>query len=337
MKSKCLALVSGGLDSLLILYIAKLELNLDVTAFHLNHPFKPEKVIDLIQRHCEKLDIPLIIDQPEDDYLDLIIQPQHGRGKNMNPCRDCRIYTLKRAAKVMEQIGASCLITGEVIGQRPMTQMRHYMNYIEKHAQLRASIFRPLSGKLFSPLQMELDGAYSRDQLYDFSGRGRKQQKELAEKFHITDYPQPAGGCLLTDQGFSRRVEDLINHEMLSFPNINLVRTGRHFRLSENAKVIVGRNERENNTLLEVASSDDFILDFVETPAPLALLQAPELTDELISLSAAIMLSYTRKAEDQNRLHVLRIFSDRSELIRDLDIPVSLTASSSLRQHYQIQ
>ena len=171
----------------------------------------------------------------------------------------------------MQQDGASFIITGEVLGQRPMSQFKRQMDIIEKEAELEGLVVRPLSAKLLPPTIPEKMGWVNRERLLDIAGRSRKRQIGIIKDFGVNDYPCSAGGCLLTDPGFARRVKDLITYESFDIENVELLKTGRHFRLSAAAKLVVGRNENENNVLLHSAKEIDYLFRPVDINGPIAL------------------------------------------------------------------
>jgi tRNA-specific 2-thiouridylase len=201
------------------------------------------------------------------DYIEMVKAPKHGRGRNMNPCVDCRIMMLGRSREFLERHGAGFLITGEVLNQRPMSQTFYRFNEIDRELGLKGRVLRPLSAKLLPPTIPELEGVVDRSRLLDISGRSRLRQYALAKQYGIDKIPQPSGGCLLTDPGYSDRLRDLwANDPDGGARDINLLRVGRHFRVSKECKIIVGRNENENKMLETFAAPDDVLVrvrDFV--------------------------------------------------------------------------
>jgi len=226
--------------------------------------------------------------------LDVVKHPKHGYGSNMNPCIDCRIFMLKKAKAYMESAGASFIITGEVLGQRPMSQRRDSMRLIEKEAGLEGFILRPLSAKLLPASIPEKEGWVDREKLLNMQGRSRKPQIRLADHFDIRDYPCPAGGCLLTDPGFAQRMKDLMDHNPnFSLNDVHLLKVGRHFRLSPKTKVIVGRNEEENRKIQTFSQEKDILLKVSKFPGPLSLLRG-KLDDGDIRRAAGITAYYSK-------------------------------------------
>jgi tRNA U34 2-thiouridine synthase MnmA/TrmU len=233
------------------------------------------------------------------DFIDMVKNPEHGYGKNLNPCIDCKIMMLSRARDHMDQTGADFIITGEVVGQRPMSQMKPTLKQIEKKAGLIGKIVRPLCGKILESTIPEQQGLIKRDWLLGINGRSRTGQMKLAEKFGLTDYASPAGGCLLTDPNYSRRLQDLFDNQVEYDQNdIYLLRHGRQFRLSPNAKLVVGRDEKDNDNIEELVRPDDHVFEVMDIGSPIGLLRGkPEKSD--IELAAAITARYSdAKRED---------------------------------------
>ena len=256
-KVKALALFSGGLDSILAV---KLILNqgVDVVAVHFVSAFNSCAKDDVgIAEAAEHLGVPLRVVELGDDYLNMIREPKHGYGKNMNPCVDCRIFILKKAKKIAEEIGADFVFTGEVLDERPMSQHYGALKLVEEESGLKGKILRPLSAKLLPETVMEKKGLVDREKLLGIRGRSRKPQLRLAEEFNIKSYPSPAGGCLLTCREYANKLRDLFKHKKhCSMADAALLSVGRHCRLGE-SKIIVGRNEAENNVLVAKKPESD--------------------------------------------------------------------------------
>ncbi len=234
-----------------------------------NHSAGLDKLGSVVQRYLGQ---PLRRLEIDDDFLELIRLPCHGFGSNMNPCVDCKILMFQKAKSFMQQHDAAFMVTGEVVGQRPMSQRRHTLRLIEDKAEVGGLVVRPLSAKILPETIPEQRGWIDRTQLFDFNGRSRKPQFALAQSLGITDYAQPAGGCLLTDPLFSNRLKELMAHQELTLANVALLRVGRHFRLSPTTKLIVGRDKEENSELEHLAQDDDLLFFPHETVAgPTAL------------------------------------------------------------------
>jgi tRNA-specific 2-thiouridylase len=255
-------------------------------------------------RHvAEPLDIPWKTVAFTEEIFQAIKEPRHGYGSGMNPCLDCRILMFSRARERMEEIGAAFVFTGEVLGQRPMSQHRQAMRIIDRESGLDGRVLRPLSARLLEPTVPEREGLVDREKLLAIQGRSRKPQMTLAEKYGIADYPCPAGGCLLTDPGFARRMRDLVRFcPDFDLNDVNLLKVGRHFRLSPGAKVVVGRNEDENRRLQVLARGADFRFEVEGCGSPVTLLQGGA-GERDIHLAAAITARYSDAEGDGVLVH----------------------------------
>jgi tRNA U34 2-thiouridine synthase MnmA/TrmU len=227
-----------------------------------------------------------------EEFMPVVADPKHGHGSGMNPCLDCRILMFKKAKAFMEKIGASFIVTGEVLGQRPMSQRKEAMRLIDREAGLEGYVLRPLSAALLEPTVPEKEGWVDRESLLAVSGRSRRPQMELAEEMGLRDYPCPAGGCLLTDPIFAERVRDLLRHVgELRLEDVKLLKLGRHFRLSPTAKLAVGRDQKENHQLGNELKDGDYALEISGQPGPLTLVRG-EVSEEDLSVAAAITSRY---------------------------------------------
>jgi tRNA U34 2-thiouridine synthase MnmA/TrmU len=228
------------------------------------------------------------------EYLEVVRNPAHGYGKAINPCIDCRIFLLRKAKEYMTEAGADFVITGEVLGQRPMSQRRHTLQLIEKESGLEGLLLRPLSAKHFNPTIPEKEGWVNRDNLLAIQGRSRKEQMELAEELDVTNYPCPAGGCMLTEISFAPKVRDLFEHsDQLNMRDFRLLKLGRHFRLGNRTKLLVGRNEMENETLTAHMQPGEAAIRWIEGGSPLGVVMG-EVTPEMVETAGKIILRYTR-------------------------------------------
>jgi len=247
MKRRCIVLFSGGLDSMLAVRILQ-EQGIDVEAVNFKTAFTCCQ--DQAGQAAHRLGIKLTVVSTDDDYLELVRRPQWGYGKGANPCVDCRIYMFERALKYMQQTGADFLASGEVVGQRPMSQKRRDLDVIAYHGGCEDLLLRPLSAKRLPPTRPEREGWVDREKLYGIVGRGRKQLIELAKQFGVEEIPSPSTGCALTEKRFSQKVFDLIQlDEHAGRWDFELLKTGRHFRIDERTKLVVGRNAEDNMTL----------------------------------------------------------------------------------------
>jgi len=237
--------------------------------------------------------VPLKVMNITMEYMKVVEKPRHGRGRNMNPCIDCRIFTFIKARDFMKEIGASFIITGEVLGQRPMSQRRQAIELIEKESGLEGLIVRPLSAKLFEPTMPEQKGVVNRGKLLNIQGRMRTEQISLAKEMGINDYPCPAGGCLLTDKGFSDRLKDLFKYKPdYDLSDLHILKVGRQFRIKDSAKLIVGRDEKENEKLLNFLQPGDYVLDVVDIPSPIAVIKG-NINSEELDMASSILVRYS--------------------------------------------
>jgi tRNA U34 2-thiouridine synthase MnmA/TrmU len=293
-KAKAIALLSGGLDSTLAVKLM-LEQGVEVEALNFATPFcqcnrhgRCEAV-----RVAKQFGIPCKTVGVTDAFFDLIRHPKHGYGSGMNPCLDCRILMFTKARQRMAESGADFVFTGEVLGERPMSQRRDAMQIIARESGLNGRLLRPLCAKLFPPTMPEQEEWVDREKLLAIKGRSRKPQIVLAKEHGINDYPCPAGGCLLTDPGFARRMRDLVQHSPdFGLNDVNLLKVGRHFRLSPHTKAVVGRNEDENQRIVVLARFDDLLLEVAGWPSPVTLLRG-EVGAAEIPLAAAITVRYS--------------------------------------------
>jgi len=298
MKRKALALLSGGLDSTLAVKVI-LEQGIEVEALNFTSPFcsctgrnagcKSEAV-----RVAEEFNIPIKVMNKGMEYLEIVRNPRHGYGKGMNPCIDCRIFLMRKAKEYMAESGADFVITGEVLGQRPMSQRRHTLDIIERESGLAGLLLRPLSAKHFEPTIPELEGWVDRKSLLAIQGRSRKEQMQLAAELDVKNYPCPAGGCLLTELSFVSKVRDVFDHsDQLNLRDFRLLRLGRHFRVTPRTKLIVGRDEAENNLLEKHVQAGEATVLWLEGGGPLGLLIG-EIDDASLETAAKIVLRYTK-------------------------------------------
>ena len=293
-KVKALGLCSGGLDSILAALVLR-EQGIDVIWVAFETPFfTAEKA----RKASVNNDIPVIVKNITDRYVPMLKHPKCGYGKNMNPCMDCHALMFQIAGEMMAETGAVFLFSGEVRGQRPMSQNKNSLRYVEKNSGFDGYILRPLSAKVLPETPMEKQGLVDRERLYGFSGRSRIPQMELAKKLGVTEYPAPAGGCLLTDVGYAKRLRDLFDHQAKIAPTeMDFLSFGRHLRLNETTKVIVGRNKKDNDNLMRLYRPDhDFLLKLQTLPGPVVLV--PNGCDEqALEEAAAICAGYGKAAK----------------------------------------
>ncbi|MFH1374617.1 MAG: hypothetical protein ABII79_12555 [bacterium] len=301
-RGHAVALFSGGLDSALAIALM-LEQNIEVTAI----TFMTHFGCDLSDHSscgsnpypaAEKLGFNVKLMHLGRKFVDIVVKPKYGWGKHMNPCVDCRILMLREARELMELINADFLITGEVLGQRPMSQTRDKLYLVQNQAGVKGKLLRPLSALLMPPTEPEVNGMVDRDQLEAISGRSRRRQMELAELMELEDYPSPASGCLLTDAAYSVRLRDLLAHtNHVTFDDLNLLQAGRHFRLDDKTKVIVGRHEEDNQRLLAFRQPHHVQLEAVDVGSPTTLLSG-NASAENIATAARITARYSAARND---------------------------------------
>ena len=292
---KALCAFSGGLDSLLASELIRAQ-GVEVLALFFETPFfssamarksaaaanLPSKMVDMTHRH-----------------LSMLQDPKHGFGVHMNPCIDCHALMIRIAGEMLQEEGASFVITGEVVGQRPMSQNIKALSMVESEIGLQGLLLRPLSAKRLQPTIPEKKGWIDREKMMGFSGRSRKPQMELAENLHIKEYPSPAGGCLLTDEVFSRRLKDLFSARPdFELREIELLKVGRHFRLGPNTKLVVGRNKKENQAIHTLWRESDLLLSTVSVPGPTVLVSG-DVSPELAELAASMTVSYSDANNDE--------------------------------------
>jgi len=288
-RTSAVALLSGGLDSTLAIKIIQ-EKGIDIVAVNFVSPFclcNRKKGCPNIARYVgERLGVRVKTLPLAREYVALLRRPKHGYGRNLNPCIDCRILMFKKARRYMERTGASFIITGEVLGQRPMSQHRQAFRVIEREAGVEGLIVRPLSGRLLPPTEPEKRGLIKREWLLDIHGRSRRSQIGIAASRGIDYYPCPAGGCLLTDPSFAPRVRDLLEHtEKIGVNDLRLLKYGRHFRISQQTKAVVGRFEEENHMLERLALPCDVLFETLNDVGPVTLVRGPMGPDEVVTIS----------------------------------------------------
>jgi len=284
---KALAVFSGGLDSMLAAQIIRAQ-GIDVQGLFFETPFFPSA---RALGSAGAIHLPLKVVDITEIHLEIVKHPKHGRGANMNPCIDCHALMLSETGKRLEEGGASFIITGEVLGQRPMSQTKHALSLVAAESGFGGLILRPLSARLLTPTAAERNGWVRREDLLDISGRSRKPQMALAGSLGIREYPAPAGGCLLTDVIFSRRLKDLLSFRPHpETREIDLLKVGRHFRIGPHAKLVVGRNQRENERIRQLAGDEDLLLwtESIPGPTALALGGTSAATEELMASITAI-------------------------------------------------
>ncbi|CRF33838.1 thiamine biosynthesis protein [Brachyspira suanatina] len=314
-KAKAILLLSGGLDSMLVGAILKRE-NIDVLALRfvtgLEYAVIKEELLEIYSEDPAKkaadfLNIPIRFVSLKDVYLDMFLNPKYGYGSSINPCLDCHILMLKTAKKIMEDEGFDFIATGEVKGQRPMSQKSQDLINAIKESGLEGRLLRPLSAKLLPITKAEEEGLINRENLYDIYGRSRNVQMKLAEEFGITDYPIPAGaGCAIVDKGYARRYNDLVSNNGKDILNIELMQylaIGRHIRMNKNVKLLLGRNEKENDALEKRKRINCIVLRPNYNRGPFGYLEiyddkSENIYNDIIYKSAMIMGYFSKEEKD---------------------------------------
>ena len=321
---KALGLLSGGLDSILAVKLMQRQ-GIDVVGLNFTSPFCPcGKGEGSPTEVAKQLGIPLEVMDVGDEYLRMLRNPQHGYGKNLNPCIDCRIFMLKKAKQYANDVGASFLFTGEVLNERPMSQRRRALSAIETEAGLEGQVLRPLSARLLPETVAEKQGWVDRRKLLSIEGRSRKKQIRLAAEFGVVDYPSPAGGCLLTCREFAAKLRDLILHkETLKATDVAMLKIGRHFR-SGKSKIVVGRNEKENAELVRLKGRTDYLFEVPGWGSPITLLRGPK-TNQAVKIAAALTLRYSDQTEGRAEVSFGIDRMDRSTVASALD-PIQIEA-----------
>jgi len=308
---KALSLFSGGLDSILATRLI-MDQGIEVKAVQFVTPFFNYSALDDIAGHKEKMltkfGIDVLVEDISEGYLKLLHNPAHGFGKNFNPCIDCKIMMFSRAKAMLAERGASFLISGEVLGQRPMSQRRDTMNLIERDSGTKSILLRPLCAQLMPETEPELKGLVDRSKLLRMSGRGRSAQIALAADYGISDYPSPAGGCILADPILSHRIKQLYSADSvvksaeISVSDIRALLVGRQFVLPGGGWLIMGRDEKENLSLAGLAQDEDGVLLMDDWPGPTAVLKKAgsnyQNSDDLemdLQFAAALVVRYGRK------------------------------------------
>ncbi len=310
---RALALYSGGLDSILAARIV-MEQGVEVVGVTVVSPFFHYEILDDVPGYVraakEKFALDVVVRDSSQQYLEMLRKPTHGFGRNFNPCVDCKIFMMRLAKEMLAEYEASFLISGEVLGQRPMSQRRDTLNVISRDSETKDLLLRPLSAKLLKPTWAEKQGWVERERLLDFNGRGRSRQIALAKELGITDYPAPAGGCTLADPILSRRIKNfyadnfVVKAADMTVTDILLLLVGRQFLLPHGSWFIVGRDMRDNDKLASLAEPGDALVKMVQRPGPLGLLrragnscQTEEQRCQDRDLAAQLVVRYGRKVD----------------------------------------
>ncbi|MDW7646302.1 MAG: thiamine biosynthesis protein [Desulfuromonadales bacterium] len=298
--SKGLGLISGGLDSILAAMVLKRQ-GVDVTGIVFVTPFfGSEKA----EKAAAQIGIPLLIRDIGDIHLEMLKNPKYGYGRNMNPCIDCHAMMFRLAGRIMNDEGYDFLFSGEVLGQRPMSQNLSALKAVANYSDFPNRILRPLSAKLLPITPMEEQGLVDRERLLDIQGRTRRRQEELAREWKLVEYPGSGGGCLLTEKSFAGRLRDLFEHHpQASVIDVEYLKLGRQYRLSDRAKLTLGRDKVSNEALKSLLRPEDILLRTLNFSGPLGVVTG-DATPADLTTAAAILASYG-KGKDEPHLEVL--------------------------------
>ncbi|MCX7021249.1 MAG: hypothetical protein NTW26_03040 [bacterium] len=318
---RAVGLFSGGLDSILALRLIA-DQGLPVTALHMRLPFEEDAGVEGREALARELGAEaFLLFRPGEEFCRMLAHPRHGYGKNANPCLDCKLMLFRRAGALMAELDAAFVFTGEVLGERPMSQRRQAMDLLERESGLTGRLLRPLSAKALPSTNPESEGIVDREKLKDFRGRGRKPQMALAAELGITGYPSPAGGCLLTEQVFGRRVFELLERECCTVESLRLLVHGRHFRLPGGSKLALGRDSDDNDALARAAATGDLLLD-ARVSSPLGVLRHPTggVPLEDLALAASMVAGYAKPQETATvAVHVVRLTALGEEPLPEIE------------------
>lgn len=289
---KALALFSGGLDSTLAMKVI-IDQGIEVIAIHVDTGFgSVNDRVSHMKRMCEHIGAKFEILDLKEKYLnEVLFEPKYGYGNNFNPCIDCHGFMFRHTGRLLKKYDASFMISGEVVGQRPMSQTKDALLRVQKLSQHDELIVRPLSAKLLPASKPEIEGWISRDKMLDFWGRGRSRQFEFAKKIGLENFEHPSGGCLLTDVQFTTRLRDFVANDTLEIEDIDTLKIGRQLRLPDGAKLVIGRKQEEN-AILENTNSKKYLKGrIVNATGPFVLL-SKNATKNDIELAGDFIVTY---------------------------------------------
>lgn len=291
---KAIALFSGGLDSTLAIKMI-IDQGIDVLALNISTGFGSTKDrLEHMQSMCDQVGAELRIIDIQSEFLqDVLFDPKHGYGKNFNPCIDCHAKMFAVAKRIMEVEGASFLISGEVMGQRPMSQNKESLQTVLNESNCDGILLRPMSAKMLAPTIAEEKGWVDREKLEGITGRSRDRQLQMVKEIGLENFESPGGGCLLTDENFAKKMFDFIKYDKFEVKDIPVMKFGRHFRLSDGAKLVVGRNQEENGYLQDIQNDKFSHIKTVGLPGPHALLSR-DATDVDVEIAKKVILTYCK-------------------------------------------
>ena len=297
---KALALFSGGLDSVLAMKLIK-DQGVEVVAININIGFG--STVDRkehMQNMCDQIGVELRILDLREPYLkEVLFNPKYGYGKNFNPCVDCHGFMFRYTGQLLEKYDASFMISGEVVGQRPMSQRKDAMDNVKSLSNYDDLIVRPMCAKLLEPSLPEREGWVDREKLLDINGRNRQRQLDMAKEIGLKDFESPGGGCLLTEVQFSNRLRDFVDNDTLEVDDINTLKAGRHLRLPDGAKLIIGRHQEDNEKLKNTISKKYYKARILDAVGPLSLLDK-KATQADKELASSFIVSYGKTELDKD-------------------------------------
>ncbi|HOK56336.1 MAG TPA: tRNA 4-thiouridine(8) synthase ThiI [bacterium] len=295
MGKKAIGLISGGLDSVLALQMIK-EQGFEIIGIFINTPFISkfgEQIIKNLKKLSDEMNFKLLIIEAQEDYIEIVKNPEFGYGKNLNPCIDCHIYMLKKAKEIMEKEKGEFVFTGEVLEQRGKSQNLNALKIIEEKSSLKGNLLRPLTALNLPPTEVEKRGIVQRELLLGIKGRERKLQLYLAQIKNLKYFGTPSGGCLLTDAGFCRKLKDLFEHSSdINLNDCYILQIGRHFRISPKTKLIITRDERETAKIMNFCNENDLIIFSEKNPDVIGMIKG-----EIENLIFEIYSSYLKKED----------------------------------------
>ena len=298
---RALALFSGGLDSMISVKLLT-DQGIDVTALHIDVGFGSSKDnSEILRSRAQMVGANFEIIDAKDNFVkNILFNPKYGYGKNFNPCIDCHANMFRIALGLLDRYDASFVITGEVIGQRPMSQRSDAIKNVTKLAgdEEGGLILRPMSAKLMEPTKPELEGWVDREKLLDVSGRSREVQLNLAKEYGFSEFESPGGGCLLTQEAMATKIREHIKHEEFIVEDVELLKHGRHLRLPGGAKLVVGRHKEDNEYIAKVDNPKYIFAKALDIAGPLSLINKNASEGDKL-LASKIILTYTKTKSDE--------------------------------------
>ncbi len=317
---RALALYSGGLDSLLAMKIVK-DQGVEVIAVNINIGFGSTTDRSAYMKSmCDQIGVELQILDLRELYLDeVLFDPKYGYGKNFNPCIDCHGFMFRHTGELLKKFDADFMISGEVLGQRPKSQRKEALEQVKGLSQFDDIIVRPLCAKLLEPTKPEREGWIDREKLLDINGRNRQRQLDMAKEIGLEGFESPGGGCLLTDEQFSNRLRDFVEHDTLEVEDIDTLKAGRHLRLPDGAKLIIGRHQEDNEKLKAIKSKKYYHVRLQGAAGPYSLMDKKASKEDL-ELAAQFIVTYGKTELDKK--YSVKFFDTNEEIeIEGIKLP----------------